>query len=598
MADVNEHELDRILASIDSKVYGGNEDHGFSTDSPAGEKSPTKTSTNQASNHPMVDAERPKAKDTHSAPTTSTENTPLVVPSVEEDNAPEFPSDGWGNTTIVNESDSQLELGDSMANHFASQEPEAPKKGSHKKVGITLGVIAAGLAAVYVGGSIYFGSHFLPNTKIGSYDASNLSVDELAQQVTSAGQNYQAQVTGDGLSLTINGSDIDYSSDGTTFAQSAKSQYNEWAWPALIFQAHNYDASEGISYDSTKLDQIVSDAVDAFNQTATEPVNASLKYDADSQQFSIEDAVAGTALNKDATTQAINEGVSNANANIALDDSDLNQPAVTADNENLQQSLAKANQLVSSDLTLTYNGSTIATVPASQFATWLTINDDGNVSGDFETIKTWAQGDFSSQYDTVGTTRTYTRPDGKEVTVSGGNYGWNIDGESLANNIVAAIEQNTTTVEVPMKSTAVNWVQGGQDWGTRYIDADLSEQHARMYDESGNLIWESDFVSGDTSEGHGTPEGVYTVNENKGTNQTLIGLDYNHDGEPDYRSNVSYWIPFEENLVAFHDASWRSRFGGSIYIGNGSHGCLNLPTSAARTLYDLTQIGDVVVVHS
>ena len=41
-----------------------------------------------------------------------------------------------------------------------------------------------------------------------------------------------------------------------------------------------------------------------------------------------------------------------------------------------------------------------------------------------------------------------------------------------------------------------------------------------------------------------------------GTNQTLIGEDENGDGEPDYKSQVS-WMPFVGNMVAFHDASWR-----------------------------------------
>ena len=60
---------------------------------------------------------------------------------------------------------------------------------------------------------------------------------------------------------------------------------------------------------------------------------------------------------------------------------------------------------------------------------------------------------------------------------------------------------------------------------------------------------------------------------------------------------MSYWVPFIDNLYAFHDASWRSRFGGSIYQTDGSHGCINLPSAKAEELYDLAKVGDVVVVH-
>ena len=140
--------------------------------------------------------------------------------------------------------------------------------------------------------------------------------------------------------------------------------------------------------------------------------------------------------------------------------------------------------------------------------------------------------------------------------------------------------------------------EGGRDWGNRYIDVDLTEQHVRMYDDSGALIWESDCVSGDSSKGHDTPTGVNQINDNKRSgNVRLSGLDYNGDGQPDYVSYVEYWMPFVQNLVALHDADWRYSFGGTIYQRDGSHGCVNLPVDKAAELYDLCQVGDVVVVH-
>ena len=49
--------------------------------------------------------------------------------------------------------------------------------------------------------------------------------------------------------------------------------------------------------------------------------------------------------------------------------------------------------------------------------------------------------------------------------------------------------------------------------------------------------------------------------------------------------------------VGIHDASWRSKFGGDIYKYNGSHGCVNLPHDVALNLYDMVDIGTMVVVH-
>ena len=136
---------------------------------------------------------------------------------------------------------------------------------------------------------------------------------------------------------------------------------------------------------------------------------------------------------------------------------------------------------------------------------------------------------------------------------------------------------------------------GSKDWGARYCDVDLSEQHARFYDASGALVWESDIVSG--KPGHDTPTGVYSLNS-KQSPSTLIGQTDPETGEPEYETKVQYWMPFVGNSVGLHDATWQAAFGGSRWEqGYGSHGCVNLPLGKAEAIYGIIQVGDVVVVH-
>ena len=155
-------------------------------------------------------------------------------------------------------------------------------------------------------------------------------------------------------------------------------------------------------------------------------------------------------------------------------------------------------------------------------------------------------------------------------------------------------------IEIPTKQTAQTLPDaGGRDWGNRYIDIDLAEQHVRMYDDSGALVWESDCVTGDHSKGHDTPTGVYQLNEYRASgNVELRGAIDPATGKPEYISHVNYWMPFKDNSWALHDADWRSRFGGSIYLTNGIHGCVNLPPDKAKELFGLTKVGDVVTVHN
>ena len=49
--------------------------------------------------------------------------------------------------------------------------------------------------------------------------------------------------------------------------------------------------------------------------------------------------------------------------------------------------------------------------------------------------------------------------------------------------------------------------------------------------------------------------------------------------------------------VGMHDATWRNKFGGEIYKTSGSHGCINLPLSIAKELYEEVETGFPVVSY-
>ena len=125
------------------------------------------------------------------------------------------------------------------------------------------------------------------------------------------------------------------------------------------------------------------------------------------------------------------------------------------------------------------------------------------------------------------------------------------------------------------------------DIGRSYVEADLTNQHLYLY-YKGNLVLETDFVSGDMRvSGNITPQGVFGLTY-KTQNAVLRGADY--------ETPVSYWMPFHGNF-GMHDATWRSEFGGDIYLTNGSHGCLNLPLDKAAELYSYLYTGYPVICY-
>lgn len=282
----------------------------------------------------------------------------------------------------------------------------------------------------------------------------------------------------------------------------------------------------------------------------------------------------------------------------SLSDCLATSDAVRADDDpTLLQAVETANFYLSCCLELTTNDEVAATIDASVIQPWIIIGEDLSVSIDDSQLVAWVDA-LEASIDSVGGTVSYTRPDGKYVTVSGGTYGWITNGAAIEELIRGALASGFVgSQEIPYKQTAAVFNPGGQTWGARYVDVDLTEQHAYFYDSDGTLIWETDIISGAVNYGLGTPTGVYTVT-NKATDQTLIGVTDATTGEPSYETFVSYWIPFIDNMVGLHDATWQSEFGGTLYMTSaGSHGCINLPYDKAEELFGLIEIGDVVVVH-
>ena len=129
----------------------------------------------------------------------------------------------------------------------------------------------------------------------------------------------------------------------------------------------------------------------------------------------------------------------------------------------------------------------------------------------------------------------------------------------------------------------------------RHIQKSILQNNILWFVKDGSVVLESDFVSGKESDSTRlTPSGTYYI-YNKERNRVLRGTKQ-PNGKYEYESPVSYWMPFNKG-IGLHDASWRSTFGRDIYINSGSHGCINLPTGFAGSLYSQIYVNLPVVVY-
>ncbi len=121
-----------------------------------------------------------------------------------------------------------------------------------------------------------------------------------------------------------------------------------------------------------------------------------------------------------------------------------------------------------------------------------------------------------------------------------------------------------------------------------HVEVSLSSQTLYLI-QDGKVTLKSPVVTG--TSGHRTPSGVFSLSW-KQSPSVLSGK--NDDGS-EYENPVNFWMPFNGG-IGLHDAPWRGDFGGSIYLSNGSHGCVNMPYNAARTVYNAINAGDIIVV--
>lgn len=473
---------------------------------------------------------------------------------------------------------------------------EPPKKRRGLKIfGITVAALVGAVALIYFAGVIIFSGRFFPQSTIIGMDISGKTPEEVHQLLDEAMGDYTFKVEGHGLNLALDATDMGMALDSQSIADELLSEMNPWAWPYEVFQRHDDTDDLVSSLENSKLADTLTAAVEESNAKGDAPKNATVAFDEAEQAYVVVPEEEGNTMLPEAVIDEVTKGTVNFAPKVTLSDEVLAKPTVTRDDPALAAARDEANKYTAGALSLTIDGKEMLAVKPSDIASHITFGDDLSVSFDPEPIVSMIQEKVNAM-DTTGAKRAFTRPDGKKVTVEGGDYGWITNSEVTAEEARELLKAGTGGVlEITMMQYAGQAPDdNGRDFGNRYIDVDLAEQHARLYGEDNAILWESDIVSGRPSDGRNTPLGTYYIKTNDGKS-VLRG--YKPDGSKEYETEVAYWMPFKDNAIGFHDASWQPKFGGDWYVENGSHGCINLPMDKAKALHEILEVGDVVVVH-
>jgi len=446
---------------------------------------------------------------------------------------------------------------------WAPIEP-APKK---KRLGLWIGL---GLGVVVLGAGAASMVLIAPGTTVAGIPVGWMTPGAAADAISTHLAETSVTLTGAGDDVVLTGADLGASVDARALADEAFASNPMWnvtAWGTTL--------PATISLDPVKADEALRDAVPT---SFDDPVDASVAFDAATGAYVVTPSETGTAIDVAALTDAITETIADGGRSLEFS----GDPTPAAASVTDEDATAVATSLNTMLGTIGFYIGDERTVPvdAATAAGWLEVVDtDGKLSivadeaaiqATVDTLPGLVDRAPVNAANVVNSSGKVLRAETEGV--NGRTIG---DTSDFAADFAAQLESGDgifpiTVTETPFQ--AVNLV--------RTADVNLSTQTASFY-ENGQLVNSWKISSG--AVGHDTQTGNFTIRAHVRI-QDMKGADYITKDVP--------WVTYFNGDQAFHGTYWHNNFGHRM-----SHGCVNMPISAAKWVYDWAPDGVEVSVH-
>ncbi|MBQ7933866.1 MAG: L,D-transpeptidase family protein [Lachnospiraceae bacterium] len=488
-----------------------------------------------------------------------------------------------------------LKVEEVQAVEDVSQSQKSSKSKTRLFIGIAVAFVC--LIAIIIGyGSmtIHYQTCFMPGTYINDVDCSELEVVQVADIIEQQSlEGYTLEVLGKDVNGqevvlgTILPGDIEMCiQDGLLNVQALFDQQNPFLWMEIWGNREvKHTLETRLTYSRDKLMQVVEE-MGIFDTTQSQqPQDAYLSdYNEETGTYEIVPEVYGNTLDEEKVLAVINEALSHQHPCVNLTDADCYMsPRVTVDDEELIALRDTLNRWLSTRITYDWVGHE-EVLDKEILVDWISVVDgqavlDEDCVADYVISK-------SKKYDNYGDNRDFVTSLGVKLNLPSGAFGWKTNRTEETAALISLIKEGAQIKREPIYSSKAPR-KDGNNIGSSYVEIDLTNQHLYLY-KDGVLVLESLFVSGLMTDPECvTPQGVFRITY-KTVNATLRG--------GDYAEFVYYWMPFHGNY-GMHDATWRTEFGGDIYLTNGSHGCINLPLENAEVIYNYMYAGYPVICY-
>ena len=450
-------------------------------------------------------------------------------------------------------------------------------------IGILIGVFALILIVyftpVYLCQNVYY-----PGTVINGVKCGFKTPEYVESILHEKSSDYNLEVKFRNGNEIINGDDVSLKLDYMTGLQDIKDNQNPFKWPKT-FVEHEYNIEKIISFEESQVDKKISKFKELQPENMKDPKNPSIELKEEEVV-----AIAGDPgcriddLNK--VKKLICDSISKLDKELDIDANGCYAVSkYNPDSTQVKKCVDYCNTIVGLIVEYSYGGTYIPFTTEEKFK-MLRIDENFNVLVSKNNVAKVLT-TYSRIHDTYGKTRKFNAHDKSTVYLDSESYGWELNVEEETNTLFSElILKKNIRREPEFLHTAYTYASNEDDIGDFYCEVDLSMQHMYVY-KNHRVVLDTDVVTGAVGLGRGTPGGLFQI-AFKQSPAVLKG--------DDYESKVTYWMPFNGG-IGFHDATWRGWFGGDIFYWSGSHGCVNMPYSAAEELYGIIEEGVPVIVY-
>lgn len=439
----------------------------------------------------------------------------------------------------------------------------------------------------YVGYKGYCETHFPSNTMINGINCSKMTKDEAKEALTSKWNEQEFQITENGKTLSVlKKMKFQYAINDDL--QEIMDNGHKLPLYTTLFKK-NADLTVSMTPSKwTKTFNTQMDELPIYEQE--NPVTTENAYiDMSNNKFTIVPEIYGNNIDQKKLKKHIANLIAKDVWTLDYKEEDFyTQPEIKKDSEKLLEKQEYCKKYLAHEITYTFGPDSYTITPA-QLEKMMSADESGKVTVKKKKVKDFVRG-LSNTYNTVGTNRAFNSTARGTVIIDGGTYGYIIDEEAETAQLTKDLKGLKDVSRDPAYAQA-GWGWENNGFGTTYIEVDLANQTLWYY-QNGECLLTSPFVSGNVALKHYTVTGAFSI-VYMAQDVTLKGGDKKKG--TDYATHVDYWMPFFGDY-GLHDASWRGAFGGSIYLRNGSHGCVNMPPSKAAQLYYYASTGTPVIV--